>query len=248
MCILNPMRTFLKSKRWKSLDRIRHYLGYAIGEIVLVVIGILIALQINNWNENRKERNLEKEILVEIKKSLLSDIQNELQPEIDQSLEDVRNSNEVLFVLDNFEEMPDSVSLKFRSFMYSKDLVWGVTANKTLENEGIKVIQNPLLKERIVELYNVKFPSAKNAIANFGNNLIEYFRPMMRERFIFVYNDLDSAQYYPIDYNSLRRDQLFLNTVQTARLNFRNISRTLLGLKQEILDTIAMIDEELEDR
>jgi len=33
------------------------YFKYAIGEIVLVVIGILIALQINNWNENRKEKN-----------------------------------------------------------------------------------------------------------------------------------------------------------------------------------------------
>lgn len=32
------------------------YFKYAIGEIVLVVIGILIALQINNWNENRKDR------------------------------------------------------------------------------------------------------------------------------------------------------------------------------------------------
>ena len=30
------------------------YLKYAIGEIILVVIGILIALQVNNWNENRK--------------------------------------------------------------------------------------------------------------------------------------------------------------------------------------------------
>ncbi len=33
-----------------------NYLKYAIGEIVLVVIGILIALQVNNWNEARKER------------------------------------------------------------------------------------------------------------------------------------------------------------------------------------------------
>lgn len=35
------------------------YARYAIGEIVLVVIGILIALQVNNWNEQRKERNYE---------------------------------------------------------------------------------------------------------------------------------------------------------------------------------------------
>jgi len=39
------------------------YLKYALGEIILVVIGILIALQINNWNENRKNRNLERVVL-----------------------------------------------------------------------------------------------------------------------------------------------------------------------------------------
>ena len=39
------------------------YLKYAIGEIILVVIGILIALQINNWNETNKERSYENYIL-----------------------------------------------------------------------------------------------------------------------------------------------------------------------------------------
>ena len=39
-----------------SENKFSKYLIYAIGEIVLVVIGILIALQINNWNENRKAR------------------------------------------------------------------------------------------------------------------------------------------------------------------------------------------------
>ena len=43
------------------------YMRYAIGEIVLVVIGILIALQINNWNEERKERKIENLILQDLK-------------------------------------------------------------------------------------------------------------------------------------------------------------------------------------
>ena len=50
------------------------YFKYAIGEIILVVIGILIALQINNWNENKKERKYEVKMLTEIEKALESDI------------------------------------------------------------------------------------------------------------------------------------------------------------------------------
>ena len=43
------------------------YFKYAIGEIVLVVIGILIALQINNWNEVRKTNNKEQVLLIALR-------------------------------------------------------------------------------------------------------------------------------------------------------------------------------------
>lgn len=43
-------------QRLMNENKLSKYLLYAIGEILLVVIGILIALQINNWNENKKER------------------------------------------------------------------------------------------------------------------------------------------------------------------------------------------------
>jgi len=49
------------------------YFKYAIGEILLVVFGILIALQINNWNENRKQDNAEEIFLRGIKSDLLKD-------------------------------------------------------------------------------------------------------------------------------------------------------------------------------
>jgi len=51
-------------------NRVAKYLRYAIGEIVLVVIGILIALQVNNWNEDRKER-IQEHLLVQ---SIISDL------------------------------------------------------------------------------------------------------------------------------------------------------------------------------
>ena len=50
------------------------YFKYAIGEIILVVIGILIALQINNWNENNQDRKQEKKILSQ----LLKEYENEI--------------------------------------------------------------------------------------------------------------------------------------------------------------------------
>jgi len=49
------------------------YLKYAIGEIVLVVIGILIALQINNWNEERKNKSQEQNYLIALHEDLMSD-------------------------------------------------------------------------------------------------------------------------------------------------------------------------------
>lgn len=49
------------------------YLKYAIGEVILVVIGILIALQINNWNENRKLQIAQNTLLVNFYENLAAD-------------------------------------------------------------------------------------------------------------------------------------------------------------------------------
>ena len=54
-------------QRLLSEGKTGKYFKYAIGEIVLVVIGILIALQINNWNEQRKERDKEQVLLHQLR-------------------------------------------------------------------------------------------------------------------------------------------------------------------------------------
>lgn len=55
-------------------NRVTRYLVYAFGEIVLVVIGILIAIQVNNWNEQRKARSQELSTMKEIIENLEYDI------------------------------------------------------------------------------------------------------------------------------------------------------------------------------
>ena len=75
MQLTNLMIPVFRKIRKKMADENRpiKYMRYAIGEIALVVIGILIALQINNWNENRKADKFEQEILYLIDQNLKSD-------------------------------------------------------------------------------------------------------------------------------------------------------------------------------
>lgn len=67
------MIKFFRSIRQNLLSegKIGKYLKYAVGEIVLVMIGILLALQVNNWNENRKVRQEEHLALKSLQKEFL---------------------------------------------------------------------------------------------------------------------------------------------------------------------------------
>ena len=83
------MIKFLRKIRQNLLSegKTGKYFKYAIGEIILVVIGILIALSINNWNENRKENNA--------LKTLTENLNNEFQKnleELETDLTRVKNS------------------------------------------------------------------------------------------------------------------------------------------------------------
>ena len=66
------MLPFFRKIRWRLArdNQFLKYSRYAIGEIVLVVIGILIALQINNWNEERKVREVERVLLNSLLKEM----------------------------------------------------------------------------------------------------------------------------------------------------------------------------------
>ena len=69
------MIKFFRKIRYELMEtrKTGKYLKYAVGEILLVVIGILIALQINNWNEAKKDLKEQITVLKNIKKDVLAD-------------------------------------------------------------------------------------------------------------------------------------------------------------------------------
>lgn len=75
------MLTFLKKIKKSLIESgsFRKYLLYAVGEIALVVIGILIALQIKNWNENSNQRVEERRILVDLEEEEQQAIDSKIQ-------------------------------------------------------------------------------------------------------------------------------------------------------------------------
>ena len=94
----------------------KKYFLYAIGEIALVVIGILIALQINNWNEWRKDRIKEHEILIELAATLTKNIERIYASNQDAT----RNNNARDIIISLFIEKPPlSDSLRRHFFVSS---------------------------------------------------------------------------------------------------------------------------------
>ena len=69
------LRSLLRGLRRANVSSFRSYLPYAVGEIFLVVIGILIALEVNNYNDLRKQRAQEKRVLL----SLHYEIENNIK-------------------------------------------------------------------------------------------------------------------------------------------------------------------------
>ncbi len=149
------MLTFLRKIRKSLIDsgNARKYLLYAIGEIALVVIGILIALSINNWNEGNKMEVLEIEMLNDFKASLEADLINFNRAS--EMGEKAKSSMEI--ILAHLEaDLPYSDSLKFHFGLTAIGWMGQVNGSvfKSLESEGLALISNKDLRQELVRFYD----------------------------------------------------------------------------------------------
>lgn len=134
-----------------SGNPLTRYLLYALGEIILVVIGILIALQINNWNEFRKDRKREKMYLGSLE-SDLQESQAELQRVIEKTDEISEATTRLLSYAVDTIQMPSPVvfdSLVIQTFGYTIAMTNEGTINDISGSGDLKVIRNDSLRRMI---------------------------------------------------------------------------------------------------
>jgi len=134
------------------------YLKYAIGEIVLVVIGILIALSINNWNENRKQYKQGKEYINEFYKDVEDDVIY-LESIINRLEDQKSNASKVLHVFESKDKyVADSVA--FISQNSLTNMVIPVNRRKNTYDElkatgMLGMIKNDSVISKVKEFYEV---------------------------------------------------------------------------------------------
>jgi Family of unknown function (DUF6090) len=164
-----------------SENKAMAYLRYAIGEIILVVIGILIALQVNNWNEGRKDSRFEKEILSLIDQNLEQDSIS-LSSELSKTILAISLTDSLLNQV-NVKNYNDSMNywmgkiICFERFR-SQSSAYEMLKAKGLENISDKTLQMALISYYDQSLYIV-YQSMKDVELSFNKD----WTPLIKENF-----------------------------------------------------------------
>jgi hypothetical protein len=208
-------------------DKTGKYFKYAISEIILVVIGILIAVSINNWNENRKEKGIETASLTDIRKDLIQtkeDLTNNIKAHKSQS----KIYNKLLYNLKKTQVYNDSLASKFSQLIYwtSPYLTLATYENIKLD-KGIEIISKDSLKNQIINLHEKTF---KTFIGDIEReewlNTETISRPTLLKYFYFI----DQNNVVPKDYDSLVTNKDFLSILNfTIDLRKRSLQATELN-------------------
>lgn len=134
-------------------NKFSKYLFYAIGEILLVVIGILIALQINNWNNGRIERKEEEKSYLNIKRQIIDD-KNDLLKVIDYNDYFSRAYQYgIKIIMSGNRSKIDSLALVTMSLSQFSDFHNSGNIYQTLVNSGdLKLLKNSKITSAVQKL------------------------------------------------------------------------------------------------
>jgi len=237
------------------------YIRYAIGEIILVMIGILLALQVNDWNNDRLESKKEQLFL----KNLQSDFKTnltELNSVYKGTLEAYQASKDLLesikgeapLIYAEVDILLDEIINKVSSL----DLISGSIDEIT--NTGSLNLINDLELRKLISNWPYYEADTEDDIKIMVDNLMGFFIPSLLDKVILrnipiperFEEDLDlpkiSKSGFTIDYNKSLRTLEFENVVYNNTLNYMYTLNQYKRLEGYLRDALKRIEEKINER
>ncbi|MCH2490890.1 MAG: DUF6090 family protein [Flavobacteriales bacterium] len=261
------MIKFFRSIRYRLIHngKTTKYLTYAVGEIFLVVVGILIALSINNWNENRKERAKELKYL----RNLRTDLQNEISNSEQFATFHFTRADHCATLLyskapSTIEEVQDYTDTYEAVFIWKAFVPTNNTFKELISSGNLSLLKNDSIKNGLLELdklyanialgehhmrreyeeylYDVNIHNI-TALAFFDLTTPTYGFPKRLR-----YKDIPSSEHSKLiaDAQLQHNNKLFKNGLRLAMMNNSFIAGMHKELIEYIQNLIKIITTELE--
>jgi len=254
------MIKFFRSIRRKlfSEGRISKYLVYAIGEIILVMIGILLALQVNSWHNGRLEIKKEQALLKNLEVDFNNNIEN-LNMVIE-NFEEAYNASVVLLNIlksneqinnDEIDGLIDDIINKTMSY----DLISG-SINEIFNTGSLHLIGDPTLRKQISN-WSYFFSDTEDDIIIYRNYLFDFFIPSLTSKVrlrnlslpdLFEKDlglQLISNSDFEPDYQKLRNLK-FENEVYNNALNYMYVINSYKVFHKYLTETLALIESNID--
>ena len=201
-------------------NKTSQYLLYAVGEIVLVVIGILIALQINNWNEERKQSISIKNVLTEIKEDLLQD-QVELVRSIALRKGDYNAQIRIINALESKSALNDTIRRDLGRIHLARNIFSASKGYDLLKELNLGTLKNKELRILLTKYYERDIPYVYREYADDKLEFENFWLPYVRKHFK-VWEFSDYA--LPHDYDQILNDPTLLTA---TKMNLNNLNNTI---------------------
>jgi hypothetical protein len=225
----------------------KKYLKYAVGEIILVVIGILIALSINNWNEAKKLELVELNILQGIKQNILMDTVDLNHNR--RRFEEMNNRDTTVISHLIFKEPFDTTVESNLTDLWRSNITLTLHTSyfDEAKTKGLSIISNKPLRDSISRLYEFRY----TLVLYVENGAKQYDYLTLYEDLMSDYVHLDPKEGIVIGeehYQTILNDELFTWKLWSANLKMRSVAEYYSEAHKAALDVIEQIDKEIERR
>lgn len=229
------------------------YLIYAFGEILLVMIGILLALQVNNWNEERKERKKEGQVLL----SLAEDFEAN-NAALNRSIIRIENRIEQIKTVLSYaglkeDQLTSAMKDTIRNTGYILTNIIEGTVSSLLSSDKLEIIKNDALK-KLLTAYPAHVKLFKDIEASIKSYVLQEQRSIHRKYISLAefFSDKDpkirryKTQAFQSDFESLLEDKTYLNVTTGILMTQNGLLQSANQLKDKTDEIYKLIRKELE--